>query len=206
MKQTWLKWNVALIAVTSLALASCGGKSVEPVMANSGPQESSYADGDYKIGPEDVLEVIVWRNADLSKIVTVRPDGKISLPLVGDIQALGMTTSQVTKRIEARLKEYKESPNVSVVVKEVNSYGVFVLGEVAHPGRYHLKTYATVLQAVSLAGGFTPYAAKNKMVVLRKGPSGGSESRINVRYDDIVAGADSAKDIVLIPGDTVVVP
>ena len=85
---------------------------------------ATYATGDYKIGPEDVLEIIVWRNQDLSKTITVRPDGKISLPLIGDVQAVGMTPDQLTKEIVNRLKEFEENPNVSVVVQQVNSYGV----------------------------------------------------------------------------------
>jgi len=93
-----------------------------------------------------------------------------------------------------------------VVVQQVNSYSVYVMGEVAKPGRYQLKTYSTVLQAISTAGGFTPYAAKNKMFVLRKSSDTGVETRINVSYDDIVSRGDSSKNIVLVPGDTVVIP
>jgi polysaccharide export outer membrane protein len=167
---------------------------------------ASYASGDYKIGPEDVLEVIVWRNTDLTKEVTVRPDGKVSLPLIGDVMALGLTPAQLTKEVVARLKEYKENPNVSVVVKQVNSYGVYVLGEVVHPGKYQLKTYTTVLQAVSMAGGFTPYASKRKMFLLRKVPEKDTEIRIAIDYDEIVSGDDSTHNTVLIPGDTLVVP
>jgi polysaccharide export outer membrane protein len=166
----------------------------------------SYASGDYKIGPEDVVEVIVWRNTDLTKVVTVRPDGKISLPLIGDVQALGLTPAQLTKDIVTRLREYKENPNVSVVVQQVNSYGIYVLGEVVHPGKYQLKSYTTVLQAVSMAGGFTPYASKGKMFLLRKVPEKDSEIRIPIDYNEIVSGEDSTHNTVLIPGDTLVVP
>jgi polysaccharide export outer membrane protein len=166
----------------------------------------SYASGDYKIGPEDVLEVIVWRNTDLTKEVTVRPDGKVSLPLIGDVMALGLTPAQLTKEVVARLREYKENPNVSVVVKQVNSYGVYVLGEVVHPGKYQLKTYTTVLQAVSMAGGFTPYASKSRMFLLRKVPEKETEIRIPIDYNEIVSGEDSTHNTVLIPGDTLVVP
>jgi len=211
MKHPVSKWNILLVGLSALTLVSCGASSaqhfeqkLEQKLAKS--TAMSYSDGEYKIGPEDVLEVIVWRNADLSKVVTVRPDGKISLPLMGDVQAVGLTTVQLTKDIATRLKEFKESPNVSVVVQQVNSYIVYVTGEVVHPGRYQLKSYSTVLQAISLAGGFTPYATKNKIVVLRKWPAGIPESRISIRYNDIVEGTDSAKDVILVPGDTVVVP
>ena len=191
-----------------LSLAACLAPLEPPTAGDmpAVPNSLSYASGDYKIGPEDVIEVIVWRNADLTKTVTVRPDGKISLPLIGDVMALGLTPAQLTKEIQNRLREFKENPNVSVVVQQVNSYGVFVLGEVVHPGKYQMKTYTTVLQAVSLAGGFTPYASKNKMFVLRKIPEKDTEIRISIDYKEIVSGEDSNHNTVLIPGDTLVVP
>lgn len=205
MKRPVMMRSVLLAGISALALGGCG--FMEPAQPTSGEAGSAtYVVGDYKIGPEDELEIIVWRNADLSKIVMVRPDGKISLPLVGDVMAVGLTADQLAKEIATRLKDFKESPNVSVVVKQVNSYSVYVMGEVAKPGRYQLKTYTTVLQAISTAGGFSPYAAKTKMFVLRKSANTGVETRINVSYDEIVSGADSAKNIVLVPGDTVVVP
>ncbi len=198
-------WNMLGAGLSLVMLAACG--STDPAkQASAKAAADAYIAGDYKIGSEDVLEVIVWKNPDLTKVVSVRPDGKISLPLIGDVDAEGLTVAQLKKALEARLKEYKESPNVSVVVQQVNSYGVYVLGEVAKPGRYQLKTYTTVLQAISTAGGFTPYAAKNKMFVLRKSSNKGAEIRINVSYDDIVSGEDSSKNILLVPGDTVVVP
>jgi polysaccharide biosynthesis/export protein len=108
--------------------------------------------------------------------------------------------------VVGRLKDYKENPNVSVVVQQVNSYGIYVLGEVAHPGKYQLKSYTTVLQAVSMAGGFTPYASKNKMFMLRKIPDKDTEVRIPIDYDEIVSGEDSTHNAIMIPGDTLVVP
>ena len=119
---------------------------------------------DFLLGPEDVVEVTVWRNQDLSRTVVVRPDGMISLPLVGDVQANGLTASQVAEKISKRLSEYKENPSVSVSVKEVNSYFIYVVGEVLRPGKYPLKSYATVLQGVSLADAFTPHASKHKLL------------------------------------------
>jgi len=195
---------VLLAGLLGLALSACS--PFDPPPDAPATTSVSYASGDYKIGPEDVLEVIVWRNADLTKEVTVRPDGKVSLPLIGDVMALGLTPAQLTKEVVARLREYKENPNVSVVVKQVNSYGVYVLGEVVHPGKYLLKTYTTVLQAVSMAGGFTPYASKSKMFLLRKVPEKDTEIRIPIDYNEIVSGEDSTHNTVLIPGDTLVVP
>ena len=117
-----------------------------------------------------------------------------------------LTPDQLMKEVVSRLKDYKENPNVSVVVQQVNSYGIYVLGEVAHPGKYQLKSYTTVLQAVSMAGGFTPYAAKNKMFMLRKIPDKDTEVRIPIDYDEIVSGEDSTHNAIMIPGDTLVVP
>ena len=206
MKRPAMICFVLLMGMSAFVLGACGALDPTPPSSGEAGSSATYVTGDYKIGPEDVVEVIVWRNADLSKTVAVRPDGKISLPLVGDVTAVGLTADQLTKEISARLKGYKDTPNVSVVVQQVNSYSVYVMGEVAKPGRYQLKTYTTALQAISTAGGFTPYAAKNRIFVLRKSPSTGVEMRINVSYDEIVSGADSSKNIVLIPGDTVVVP
>ena len=165
---------------------------------------------DFLLGPEDVLEVTVWRNQDLSRTVVVRPDGMISLPLVGDVQANGLTASQVAEKISKRLSEYKENPSVSVSVKEVNSYFIYVVGEVLRPGKYPLKSYATVLQGVSLAGGFTPFASRNKMAVVRQIKDGKSgeerQVRIPTTYDDLVMGRGEIRNFTLNSGDTIVVP
>jgi polysaccharide biosynthesis/export protein len=161
---------------------------------------------DYIIGPEDVLEITVWRNADLSKMVAVRPDGRISLPLIGDVTAVGKTPSQLTEEIAGKLKDFKENPSVAIVVKEVNSYAVFVLGEVTRPGKYSLKSKTTLLQGITIAGGFTPVAARNKLVVFRFGENGSGEEKFKASYDDIVLRDGSKQNIELKPGDTVVVP
>jgi len=165
---------------------------------------------EFLLGPEDVLEVTVWRNQDLSRpTVVVRPDGKISLPLVGDVQASGLTASQVAAKIAAKLTEFKENPNVSVSLKEVNSYYIYVLGEVLKPGKYPLKSYATVLQGVSLAGGFTNFASKRKMAVIRTVSNGEGnlrQIRIPVPYDELISGSGSIENFVLKSGDTIVVP
>ena len=164
---------------------------------------------EFLLGPEDVLEVTVWRNQDLSRTVVVRPDGRISLPLIGDVQASGLNASQVAAKIAARLTEFKENPNVSVSLKEVNSYFIYVLGEVHKPGKYSLKSYATVLQGVSMAGGFTLYASKNKMQVIRTQTNeDGKENqiRIPVPYNELVSGKGEIENFILKSGDTIVVP
>ncbi|MDP1948341.1 MAG: polysaccharide biosynthesis/export family protein [Nitrospirota bacterium] len=164
---------------------------------------------DFLLGPEDVVEVTVWRNQDLSRTVVVRPDGMISLPLIGDVQASGLTASGVSEKISKRLSEYKENPSVSVSVKEINSYSIFVVGEFVRPGKYSLKSYTTVLQAVSLAGGFNQYASKNRMAVMRSIRPGSADERqvrIPVRYDDLVMGKGEVGNFRLLSGDTIVVP
>jgi polysaccharide export outer membrane protein len=186
-----------------MMIAGCSSR-----IQKSEVQSKTHAN-EFLLGPEDVLEVVVWRNQDLSRQVVVRPDGMISLPLVGDVQAAGLTADQLAERIAKRLKEYKENPAVSVSVKEVNSYNVFVLGEVAKPGKYQLKSYTTVLQAISMAGGFTPYASKNKLQVVRhinNGDGGWREVRLSMPYDDLLTGRGDPEYFVIKAGDTIVVP
>jgi polysaccharide export outer membrane protein len=162
----------------------------------------------YVIGPEDVLDISVWKNPDLSRSVTVRPDGRISLPLIGDVKAAGLTPGALRESITKRLKEYQETVVVSVIVNEVNSYRIFILGEVARPGTYLMKRRTTVLQAIAIAGGFSQYASKNKMVVVRERVGADTaEERTPVRFDDLVkAGGKSEKNLILRPGDTIFVP
>jgi polysaccharide biosynthesis/export protein len=161
---------------------------------------------DYEIGPEDVLEVLVWKNDALSKVVTVRPDGKISLPLIGDVQASGLTASQVTEIITGKLVEYyKEPPSVSLIVQQANSYVIYVMGEVQRPAQYQVKRGTTFLQAIALAGGFTPFASTNNMFVLRKANDNSQQVAIPVRYKDILSGKNLENNILLKPRDTIII-
>ena len=165
--------------------------------------------GEFLLGPEDVLIVAVWKNQDLSREVVIRPDGMISLPLIGEVPAANLTSNNLAKRISERLTEYMASPIVSVQLKEVNSYFIYVLGEVPKPGKYPLKSYANVMQGISLAGGFTPFAKKNKMKVLRFTGDGSSEKHqieIPVQYDDILRGNATPGNFYLRSGDVIVVP
>jgi polysaccharide export outer membrane protein len=196
----------ALIKVSptvSRLSSTLDGKSVPNQF---GSNSIGQIDNNYTIGPEDVIEVSVWKNNDLSKTVVVRPDGQISLPLVGDIKAGGLTPTALKDSITNKLKEYKEDPIVSIIVKEINSYNIFVMGEVVRPGKYNLKSNTTLLQALSLAGGFTPYASRNKIILIRKNPRTLAVTEMRVRYDTILSGKDPQRDILLQPGDTIVVP
>ena len=194
--------SVAKTSALAQSKPAAIASSHEPVQEKS----SLIVTSDYTIGPEDILEISVWRNADLSKIVEVRPDGRISLPLIGDVMAVGRTASQLADTISAKLKDYKENPQVSIVVKEVHSYVIYVLGEVAHPGKFPLKSKTTLLQAVTIAGGFTPVAARNKIVVFRFAESGEKDVKIKASYDDIVLRDAGGQNVLLKPGDTIVVP
>lgn len=161
---------------------------------------------EYIIGPEDILEITVWKNADLSKQVQVRPDGRISLPLLGDISAVAKTPVQLTEEISAGLRAYMESPTISIMVKEVNSYQIYVLGEVNKPGKYPLKSKTTLLQGITVAGGFTAMAARNKIVIFRFSKDGEGLTKLKASYDDIVVRDGSIQNIELKPGDQIVVP
>lgn len=164
---------------------------------------------EFLIGPEDVLVVTVWRNQDLSKEVIVRPDGKISLPLIGDVVAAGFTAQALSKHIADALAEFMSTPTVSVQVKEINSYHVFVVGEVTKPGKYVLKSFASVVQGISYAGGFTTFASRNNVHVLRMVKNGQGETKqvmIPVPYQDIVLGRNLEANFILKAGDVIVVP
>lgn len=161
---------------------------------------------EYLIGPEDVLEIVVWRNTELSRQVTVRPDGRITLPLIGELPAAGLTPEKLRAEIVERLKEYQQSAVVaSVIVQSVNSYRVYVLGQVQVPGSYTLKSRTTVLQALSLAGGFSQFASRNKIVLIRK-RADGLDDKIQVKFNDLVYDEESRANEYLLPGDTIFVP
>lgn len=163
----------------------------------------------FLLGPEDLLEITVWKNPDLSRVTAIRPDGLISMPIIGDVQASGLTADALAHRISDRVKQYIRDPAVSVSVKELNSYSIFVLGEVSKPGKYRAKSYITLLQAISMAGGLTEYAKKNRMQVVRLRPNGDhkiDELRIPFNYDDLIMGSGDPGNIILLSGDTVVVP
>jgi polysaccharide export outer membrane protein len=195
--------SVALLLCTLLLEAGCQA----PVVPKEYVQYDTQAG--FLLGPEDVLEITVWKNQDLSRLTSIRPDGYISMPIIGDVKAAGLTAAVLSQRIADRYKEYIQVPSVSVSVKELNSYMVFVLGEVGKPGKYQLKSFVTVLQAISLAGGFTTYARKNKLQVVRTIETADhqrQEIHIPLRYDDLVNGQGYPGNIMLASGDTLVVP
>jgi len=159
---------------------------------------------EYFIGAGDLIKVVVWKNVELSGDFLVRPDGKFTMPLIGDIIAEGNSTNDVSKQIAQKLKLFIENPFVSTILVNTSSNRVFVLGEVKTPGPYTLSGSMTVLQALSLAGGFTPFADKEKMVLIRQ--VGDIQKRIPLSYTKILRSPTEANNPVLRRGDTLVVP
>ena len=162
--------------------------------------------GDYVIGKEDVIDISVWKTPELSLSIIVRPDGMISLPLIGEVRADGQTPIELKEEIQARLKEFKQEPIVSIIVRESNSKSIFITGEIARPGKYPLRSETTITQAIALAGGFSQWANKDKVIIIRKSSLNPEGNRISIKYSDIVAGKNMRANILLRPGDTVIVP
>ena len=159
---------------------------------------------EYRIGPEDALQIFVWKNETLSRAVSVRPDGKISLPLLGDVQAAGQTTRELRDTLVKRYAEFIAAPEISVIVNDVKSIKVSVIGEVPKPGRYELKSRTTVLDMLAMAGGFGQFASRSRIVILR--PDGGKMKRIPFNFNKAVSEGGEQENFYLQPGDIVVVP
>ena len=159
----------------------------------------------YTIGPEDVLSVTLWKEPDMSvESVVVRPDGKISLPLINEVQAAALTPEQLRAEVTERAKKFVADPTVSVVVREIRSRRAFITGSIANPGAFPLGGGTTVLQLIALAGGLTEFANKKNIVVTRQ--ENGRSIVLPFNYSDIIRGKNLQQNVVLRPGDTVVVP
>jgi len=197
--------SAALLAALGVATAHAQSKPVPGVAAAAPVTASLPLSSDYVIGPEDMLQVSVWKNDSLSRALPVRPDGKISLPLLHDIQAAGLTPMQLRDKIAAALGEFMPNPEVSVTVTEVRSYRVSVLGEVQKPGVLQLKSSTTILEAIALAGGFRDFASPGKIVIFRKDDAGQTK-KIKFNYNRAVSNATEENNITLVTGDVVVVP
>jgi len=156
----------------------------------------------YVIGPEDLLYIHVWKEVDLSRTVPVRMDGMISLPLIDEVSAAGLTPLQLKENLIKKFKEFVDIPNVSVIVVEANSFRVYVSGEVKNPGVLRLRSETSILQIIPMAGGFTEWANERKITIIRK--EDGQEKRYKVNYKNIVKGEDP--NFILKSGDTIIVP
>ncbi len=172
-----------------------------PVIA----QEKKSNAPEYKIGIGDILEIVTWKEADFSREeIIVRLDGKISFPLLDDVQAAGRTPVQLKKSIEARLKEFVASPSVTVTIRNAASQRFYILGEVANTGEYPLVKDLTVLQAFALAGGFTEWASKKEIILFRR--EKGKEKVIRINYKDIIKHKDFSQNVLIKADDTIIVP
>lgn len=174
-----------------------------PPAAPKAPAGPPHVDASYVIGPDDVLQITVWKEQSLSGTFPVRPDGMISMVLLGDVKAAGLTTAQLTENLTSLYKKYVQDPVITVGVMQDTSQRIFIVGEVGHVGPVQITPGMTVLQAIASAGGVTPYAHKNRIYILR-GPQGKQE-KIQFNYKAAIRG-DNSQDIALKPNDTVVVP
>jgi len=217
--QAWLFLLVSLAFAVGLGrgAASAGpSETPEGTSADSGQggkdagsqqntTNSKHVVDDYRIGPSDVLAINVWKDSELTRTVTVRPDGKISLPLVGELEVSGLTASRVQRLIVQRLAEYITNPQVTVMVQEVKSQTYVVVGRVTKPGSYELGKPTTVLEAIAIAGGFLDFAKPNKVKILRR-RDGGSPETLYFDYNKVVKGKNLEENVELQNGDTIVVP
>jgi polysaccharide export outer membrane protein len=195
--------RLLLVAILTL-LAFAGAASAQPAAKTTAVPVASPALDPYKIGPEDMLNISVWKNDALSRSVQVRPDGMISMPLLDDVGAAGLTPLQLRDVLAKRLAEFIPNPEVSVIVADVRSFKVSLIGEVARPGRFELKSWTTILDVLAQAGGFTQFAARGRIVVLR--PTGKTMTRIPFNYNRVVSPGGEEENFYLQPGDIVLVP
>jgi polysaccharide export outer membrane protein len=204
-----IKLGVFLLVgvLASMAAAQANAKAndeAKPATADKAQAEpTSVAGPDYKIGADDMLHISVWKEPDLTETLPVRPDGKISLPLLNDVTAAGLTPSQLADSIGTKLKKYLSDPRVTVIVTAMNSQKIYVLGEVTHTGTMPLQPNMTVLQALASAG-FTQFANTKGIYLLRT--ENGKQQKIPVNYRALLKGASIDQNLVLRPGDTIVVP
>ncbi len=197
---------IILMALCGLVMAQ--DTTTAPPAAKPEPPSQANAVGHpegYVIGAEDVISVYVWKEPDMSHSVPVRPDGMISLPLVGEIKAAGYTPVQLQDVLAEAMKKYVSDPQVTVVVDKISSLSFNVVGEIGRPGSYPLTRRMTVLDAIAAAGGFRDFAKTKKIYVLRKSANG-TEQRLPFNYNDVIKGKNSQQNIELQPRDTIVVP
>ena len=219
-----LKW-VVLIVVAGFASSAASGYSRQNAQESQKPSQSSiivagdHSSGgdrsaavappskvgaDYQIGADDVLDVNVWKEQELTRTLQVRPDGKISMPLLNDVQAAGLTPSQLAQSISERLKKYLTAPQVTVMVTQINSQRVYVTGEVTRPGAYPVLPGMTILQAITSAGGLTPFANSKKIFLMRN--DNGVPAKYPFSYKEVLDGRKAEENLKVKAGDTIVVP
>jgi polysaccharide biosynthesis/export protein len=213
-------WRTGLVAASTCLLlsnglwaqAGSGGAATAPSSNAAQPSQNTDAstaakphDDSFVIGNDDVLAINVWKEPDVSRSIPVRSDGKISLPLVGEVQAAGRTPLKLEVEIASRLKNYISEPEVTVIVQQINSQKFNILGQVNHPGTFVVANSPTVLDAIALAGGFRDFAKQKSIYVLRQNADG-TQTRIPFNYKEVVKGQNLAQNIKIQPRDTIVVP
>ncbi len=219
--RTWVKLG-AFLLLSLLPMPSAGQDSLSKhqkdkgnkpatrdtgsadALAMRGEQKAATNDPAYLIGAEDMLSISVWKEPEITRTVPVRPDGKISLPLINDIQAVGLTPLQLATRITEELKKYLTEPQVTVIVTSINSRRIYIMGEVSRPGTFQLLPDMTILQALSGAGGFTQFANMKGIYLLRN--ENGKQVKYPFNYKEVVKGQRPEQNLVLKPGDTIIVP
>jgi polysaccharide biosynthesis/export protein len=189
------------LALLGSALGAVGCASARPLPKSNG--EAAEPAGPYRLGPEDVIEIIVWNDTTLSRRVPIRPDGMISLPLVDDVKAANHTPMELRDLLTEKLKRFMPEPSVSVIVQEINSPKVSVVGEVVKPGRFVMKGPTTVLEAIALAEGFTVFASGSRVLLMR--PKGGRIDVFQINRDELTEDG-ATQNVWLAPGDIVMVP
>ncbi|MGH9430878.1 MAG: polysaccharide biosynthesis/export family protein [Terriglobia bacterium] len=200
---TWLALTL-LLALPAAARHKKRQSTSAPVPGSQN-QKAVVAGPDYVINPGDVLDISVWKEPDISsKSLPVRPDGKISLPLVNDVQASGLTASQLADSITEKLKKFISDPQVTVVVSGINSQRYYIVGEVEHGGVFALLPGMTALQAISASGGLTQFANSKKIYILRN--QNGRQVKLPFNYKQVIKGQDMQENVELKPGDTIIVP
>ncbi len=198
--------NPTGVAQSALPDAGAAAKSGQPAAPDTTPPRvSDVTPSGFVIGVEDVLNINVWKEPEMSRVVPVRPDGMITLPLIGEIKAVGLTPLQLQDQISGSLKKFMSDPQVTVIVGEIRSLTFNVVGQVLKPGYYPLTRRMTVLDAIALSGGFQPFAKEKKVYVLRTSADG-KQVRLPFNYKDVIKGKRADQNIELHPRDTVVVP
>ena len=206
--QVWMILSLIAVVIPARAGQSANNERQAAQSASTDPssvtQKVATQDPNYIIGAQDVLDISVWKEPEVSRVVPVRPDGRISLPLLNDVQAAGMTPSQLAAQITTSLKKFVTDPQVTVIVTAINSQRVYILGEVTRPGAFPMLPGMNVLQGLSSAGGFTQFAKTKSIYVLRM--EDGKQQKYPVNYKEVISGKRPEQNISLKAGDTIVVP
>lgn len=201
----WQTWLLVGVLVLALGAAGCSPRLSPTVQAQAAASEVATPDPErYRLGPEDVIEISVWKEPEMTKTLIVQPDGKIFYPLIGEIRAAGKTVKEIQEEVSKRLEKFVTDAAVTVILLKAQHYKFYVTGKVNKPGEFLVGRPTSVLQAIAMAGGFTPFASTKSIRIVRK--KGGVDEIYSFNYKDVSKGLLMSQDIILEPGDVVVVP